>query len=68
MRELRSYDETDTSKLPLVENLRERYPGSFTAQATFEKAGAIVMTNGYVHERNPWGKSGISTLSRPHSS
>ncbi|XP_017300547.2 CD109 antigen [Diaphorina citri] len=54
MRELRSYDETDTSKLPLVENLRERYPGSFTAQATFEKAGAIVMTNGYVHERNPW--------------
>uniref|UniRef100_A0A8D8UYD5 TEP1-F n=1 Tax=Cacopsylla melanoneura TaxID=428564 RepID=A0A8D8UYD5_9HEMI len=67
MKELRSYDESpDSNKLPMIDELshhrlRERYPGSLVAQEAFEKAGAIVMTNGYVHDR-----TGVSSRSNDY--
>lgn len=58
--ELRSYDNSDSNRLlPFIRGDRDRralfrWPGSFTAQEAFDKSGALIMTNGYVHEHNPW--------------
>ncbi|XP_046675493.1 CD109 antigen-like isoform X2 [Homalodisca vitripennis] len=58
--EMRSYDASDSSQfIPQMEGIRERrslfwWPGSLTAQETFEKSGAVIMTNGYVFEHYPW--------------
>uniref|UniRef100_A0A0A9WLH1 TEP1-F n=1 Tax=Lygus hesperus TaxID=30085 RepID=A0A0A9WLH1_LYGHE len=30
------------------------WPGSFTAKETFNKAGAVILTNALVHEHTPW--------------
>ncbi|XP_075211329.1 CD109 antigen-like isoform X2 [Lycorma delicatula] len=58
--ELRSYDSGEIYKfLPYMREAREKrtiywWPGSFTAEEAFEKSGALIMTNGYVHEHRPW--------------
>lgn len=60
LNELRSYDNSDSNQLlPFMRGDRDRralfrWPGSFTAQEAFDKSGALIMTNGYVHEHNPW--------------
>ncbi|XP_050529257.1 CD109 antigen-like isoform X2 [Daktulosphaira vitifoliae] len=58
--ELRSYDNSENAKyLPYLNNWSDRrsmvwWPGSFTAQEAFDKSGATVLTNGYVHDYSPW--------------
>ncbi|XP_054284946.1 CD109 antigen-like isoform X2 [Macrosteles quadrilineatus] len=60
LQEMRSYDASDSSQfLPQFDNLRQRrslfwWPGSLTAQESFEKSGAVILTNGYVFEHFPW--------------
>ncbi|XP_050425560.1 CD109 antigen-like isoform X2 [Adelges cooleyi] len=58
--ELRTYDNSESAKyLPYIKNWDDRrsmvwWPGSFTAQEAFDKSGATILTNGYVHDYAPW--------------
>nr|XP_018897644.1 PREDICTED: CD109 antigen-like isoform X2 [Bemisia tabaci] len=58
LNELRSYDRSNNHLdiAPIARRKRSLawWPGSFTAQEVFDKSGAIILTNGYVHERSPW--------------
>lgn len=60
LNELRSYDRSNNHLdiAPIARRKRSLawWPGSFTAQEVFDKSGAIILTNGYVHERSPWSK------------
>ncbi|XP_017876968.1 CD109 antigen-like isoform X2 [Ceratina calcarata] len=52
--ELKSYDNVQDS--PYANSIFDRYlwsPGSATANDVFRESGAIIMTNGYVHENFP---------------
>ncbi|XP_039279526.1 CD109 antigen isoform X2 [Nilaparvata lugens] len=59
LNELYSYDNGEMMKfLPFMKEAKERgpmswWPGTFTAEEAFEKSGAIIMTNAYVHEYHP---------------
>ncbi|VVC42395.1 Alpha-2-macroglobulin, thiol-ester bond-forming,Alpha-macroglobulin, receptor-binding,Alpha-2- [Cinara cedri] len=58
--ELRTYDNSDDNNyMSFFRNSADRRstfwsPGSFTTHEAFDKSGAIVLTNGYVHKYEPW--------------
>nr|XP_034179672.1 CD109 antigen-like isoform X1 [Osmia lignaria]XP_034179683.1 CD109 antigen-like isoform X1 [Osmia lignaria]XP_034179692.1 CD109 antigen-like isoform X1 [Osmia lignaria]XP_034179702.1 CD109 antigen-like isoform X1 [Osmia lignaria]XP_034179708.1 CD109 antigen-like isoform X1 [Osmia lignaria] len=59
-RELKSYDLVQDS--PYADSVFDRFlwsPGSATANDVFRESGAIIMTNGYVHENFPIRLPGI---------
>lgn len=59
-KELKSYDMVQDS--PYADSVFDRYlwsPGSATAKDVFSESGAIIMTNGYVHENFPIRQPGI---------
>ncbi|CAK9821472.1 CD109 antigen [Anthophora retusa] len=59
-KELKSYDMVYES--PYAASIFDHYlwsPGSATANDVFSETGAIIMTNGYVHENLAIGQSGI---------
>ncbi|XP_006620960.1 CD109 antigen-like isoform X1 [Apis dorsata] len=59
-KELKSYDNAHES--PYTNSIFDRYlwsPGSATAKDVFRESGAIIITNGYVHENLPIKQPGI---------
>lgn len=59
LEELGSYD--SSSQAPYMPSLTFRskrpyywWPGSATAQQVFDNSGAVILTNGLVHENSPW--------------
>ncbi|XP_054003817.1 CD109 antigen-like isoform X1 [Hylaeus anthracinus] len=59
-KELKSYDMVQES--PYADSVFDRYlwsPGSATANEVFSESGAIIMTNGYVHENTALRQPGI---------
>nr|XP_014289274.1 CD109 antigen-like isoform X3 [Halyomorpha halys] len=60
--ELSSYDSSSSSMFSTIMRGLQRdssrsmfwWPGSLTAHEAFQKSGALIMTNGYVHEHTPW--------------
>ncbi|XP_017758263.1 PREDICTED: CD109 antigen-like isoform X2 [Eufriesea mexicana] len=68
-KELKSYDNVNQS--PYMDSVFDRFlwsPGSATANDVFRECGAIIITNGYVHENLPilYYRSGLAhSLSAP---
>ncbi|XP_043259825.1 CD109 antigen-like isoform X1 [Colletes gigas] len=59
-KELKSYD--IVQKSPYIDSIFDRYlwsPGSATAKEAFSESGAIIITNGYVHENVAIRQPGI---------
>ncbi|KAK7574336.1 hypothetical protein V9T40_011527 [Parthenolecanium corni] len=58
LKELQSYDQTDPEATQAYRELNDErtlklLPSSFTAEQAFTKSGALVLSNGYVHEFYP---------------